>query len=186
MDYPVLGNPNGASLLLLIKITQCELFTLPFFFPFSIAKGMGKVEFKFAFTLVFASRTGLQESKAFRTRGKIWRKGGSLPVGSRFWEHLAKPDICKSMGPDEAHLWVLREQAGVCKFSLEYLWKFVVTGGGSWGLKQIKYHFFFSSEGTRMWIQKTAVQEGTRKEGDPKCSAWIDELGMPDLPGSLL
>ena len=64
------------------------------------------------FTSFFTGQTSLQDSQTPETRGKVWGKEDLHPVEEdQVREHLSKPDIRKSMGPDGVHPQVLRELA---------------------------------------------------------------------------
>lgn len=58
------------------------------------------------------------------SKGGNWRNNATLVVREdQVCDHLRNPNICKSVGPDELHLIVLRELAGIGTKTLQMTFK---------------------------------------------------------------
>ncbi|GAB0182914.1 mitochondrial enolase superfamily member 1 [Grus japonensis] len=76
------------------------------------------------FASVFTAKVSPQESQTLEVGEKVWRKE-DLPLVEEDWvrEHLGKPDIHKSMGPDGMHPQGLRELADLIVMPLSIFFK---------------------------------------------------------------
>jgi len=93
-----------------------------------VTQDMEKAEVLNTFTSVSASNTGLQESQALETKGKVYSKEDvPLAEGHQVREYLSKPDTQKTMVLDGVYPQVLRElSAAISRLLLiifEELWQ---------------------------------------------------------------